>query len=126
MDPVQPVNVSQVAAHKGGKVAKAAIATAIVAGAAVLAAAAHKGDVFSKVKNVVTNAEGKNVFEKAKSVLSGENIKKGVNAMKEGFKKLPEAAKELPATAKKYGEKAVDWVKSKLPKAKEAAEKVAE
>lgn len=80
------------------------VAGGLLLGASALAlgVVAHKTGILSKISTTFKNAEGKNIFEKLKSTLTGENIKKGVNVLKDGTKTL---ASDLKTNAKGIKEK---------------------
>lgn len=117
MDGINPINGAQSAqSSNAGKVAKVAVGALAAASVAAVAIAAHKGDVFNKVKNTVQGAEK---GEKLKAIFNRENIKKGFGALGEGFK-------ELGTSIRTRATKAFEAVKGVFTKGKEQAQEVAE
>ena len=74
-------------------VSKAIKGLLVGAGALTLGVVAHKTGILSKITSTIKNAEGKNIFQKIKSSLTGENIKKGATILKDGTKTFFKNAK---------------------------------
>ncbi len=98
MAEIQPVGSNQpyVNQPSGGKKAvKVALGAAALAAVAVTAFAAHNGDVFTKIKDVVSGTKGQKLGEKIKTIFTKEHFSKGVSALSDGFKAIPGKLSEL-------------------------------
>ena len=99
-------------AQKSGAGKKIAAGVVVAAGLAAVGFAAHKGDVFKKIANVAKNEEGKFDIGKLFKSINMENVKKAFKGIGNGFVAIKDS---IVTTAKKV-----------MPKAKEAAEEVAD